>query len=103
MAHFVGIVRDVSDGDFAFRTYDETAAFSLCLRHIVQFAVIHEVPFLHRLEHVRIFAEGNAHDRHQLVGLLHKTLRLRQDDHIAGVALLLEIFQGDGVGHAAVE
>ena len=102
-AHLVGVVRNMADGYFLLGTNDETASLPLGLGNIFQLTVVHQMAFVQGTKEVGIFAKRQAHEWHQLVVLFLIAEGLGKDDHIATDALLLEIFQGDGVADASVE
>ena len=93
----------MSDGQRLFRTDDEGTFSHLCLIDIHQFLIIHDVSLVHRLNHLGVFPEGNAHQGHQLIVLFHEAVGLGQDDNIPVVAYALKVLQRNGVGHAPVE
>ena len=103
LAHVVGVMGDMADGQLLVWSDHQATPFALCLPYIFQLLIIHQMPIRHGLKHLRIFPEGKAHQGHQAIGLLDISLGLGEDDYITLIADTLEIRQGDGVGHATIE
>jgi len=101
--HLLRVVGDVADGYPIVRTDNQAAALTLGLGYIFQLFVVHQMPTIHRLDHLRIATQGNAHQGHQRVMAFLVALRLGEYHYVAAVADALAVFQGNRVGYAAVE
>ena len=102
VVHLCGVMGDVADGYSIVRTDDEATAFTLRLGYIFQLLVVHQMPAVHRLNHLRVATQGNVHQGYQRVVTFLIALGLGEYHHVTVITDALAIFQGDRVGYTAI-
>ena len=94
---------DPVDVQGGLRPDDKDVAEGLLLPDIGGGLVVDLVALGHGAQQVGVLAVDQVHQGHELVLFLDIVQGLGQDDHVFGIALGLDEFQGDRVGDAAVE
>ena len=93
----------MTDGQFLLRSDDKRVSFLLLLFKIGQLTVVHLWSISHGCQCLGIMAQSYTDQRHERVGSFLISHRLGENHDITLEPYLLEVSQGDTVGHPTIE